>query len=472
MSETRQKTPRIRETGQNTLTAFHGSFGALADEISAEETKQRTRTYSEAHSDEIIAAIRALGSIERSVTVIDGPSGCGAAKLEAELQRGSSPWLITNLDENDSILGGDAKLREAIERAFRLYSPEIIFVLATPVVAINNDDIQSVVAELSDTLDIPVVPVYAAGFKSRAAVYGYDLAYHALAKHLLRVHPANPGTGEFLTIIGTAESHSAAPVLHELQEAGIPANLLAGTVSLQALRKAVHAKASLALTPDSSRFLQHELERAHGVAALQAAPPIGAANTEAWLAAALEAAGDGTEAGKAYIRERSAEAQATLARFRLEGRKAFIDLPLEQAAGIADLVAELGGSVAGIAVPHAGLPNGEELRRLQDKWPEAAVYVQQGQAFEKLNLLKKLAPDLYIGLSEGAVWAARAGIAAAALDNAGLYGFAAAEGLAARFAKALANPSLSGYIAGKAELSYQDSWLKRSAGWHVKMEVR
>lgn len=469
MSELRQKAPRIRETGHNTLTAYHGSFAALADEISAEETRQRIRTYTETDYDEIIYAIRALGAVARSATVIDGPAGCGAAKLEAMLQRGSSPWLITNLDENDSILGGDVKLREAIERAFRLYSPEVIFVIATPVVAINNDDIQSVVTELAETLGIPIVPVFATGFKSRAAVYGYDLAYHALFKHLLRDRPENTGGSEAVNVIGTTESGVVESIMNELRQVGVPVNNLTGSVTVDALRSAVHAKASIALTPDSGYFLQDELERSHGVAAIQAAAPIGIANTEAWLVAA---AGGVMDSAQAYIRSRSAEAQELVHRYPLNGRSVFIDLPAEQAAGLADLVGELGGIVAGIAVPHAGRPNRKELQGLQAKWSEASVYVQNGQPFEKLNVLKKLAPALYIGRAEGAVWAAKAGIAAAALDRAELYGFAAAEGLAARFSKALANPALSGYVSGGAGLSYQDSWLKKSANWHVKVEVR
>lgn len=63
------------------------------------------------------------------------------------------------------------------------------FILSTPVVAINNDDIQSAATEKEDQYGIPVVPVFASGFRSKTAVYGYDLVFHALAKYVLKEDP-------------------------------------------------------------------------------------------------------------------------------------------------------------------------------------------------------------------------------------------------------------------------------------------
>lgn len=470
MNEIRQKHPPVRESSQGTLTAYYGTFGGLAGELESGDPKQRIRTYSETGNDEVIYAARVLGSIANSVTIINGPSGCGAAKLEDYLRGGSSPFIVTNIDENDSILGGDDKLRKAIGDAYRLYNPALIFVIATPVIAINNDDILSVVTEWSDTLGIPVVPVFAAGFKSKAAVYGYDLAYHAIAKYVWSKNIRVPS--DFINLIGTAGAGSA-HILKDLQESGIRINNLTGqSIELDALLQAVNAKASIALDHDDAYYLQRVLEELYGVASLNPSAPIGIRNTERWLLAAGEAAGS-KETAKAYVLRAQNVLQPLLNSKPLADKKVFIDLPPEQAFSLTDLIEELGGEPSAIAVEQAGKLQADRIRSLQDRWKDIPVLVQPGQPFEKINMMGKLRNDLYIGRSENAVWAAKAGIPAVAADGLDLYGFGGAGIIADAAAKALQNTALSRYLSGSGGLSsYHESWLKKTTNWHIKVEVK
>ncbi|MDF2924040.1 MAG: oxidoreductase/nitrogenase component 1 [Paenibacillaceae bacterium] len=468
MNEIRQKLPKIREKRLSTLAAYHGSPEELALELGQEDVRQRIRTYSETTYDEIIYAVQALGAIRSSVTIINGPSGCGAAKLESSLRNGASPWLITNLEENDSILGGDDKLREAIERAYRHYRPDVIFVVTTPVIAINNDDVQSVVAELSDTLGIPVVPVYAAGFKSKNPVYGYDLVYHAIAKFLLSREETDKN--DRINVIATGETKTSG-IIGELKAAGIPVHPLAGPVKLADLKAAVSSKASIALDSNDANYLLRVLEEAYGVTSIGAAAPIGIANTGKWILAAADAAGTGA-AAEAYVARRQAASQAVLSSVDLTGKRVFVDLPPEKAFGVADLIAELGGEVAAIAVTHTESLHRQRLERAREAWGSAQIYIQQGQPFEKVNLLKKLQPDLYIGRSEDAAWALQAGIPAVAVDSLDLYGYEGAGRLALTLARRLQNTALVRYLSAGDDLPYQEGWLKKSAKWYVKQEVK
>ncbi|NGM85193.1 hypothetical protein G5B47_22575 [Paenibacillus sp. 7124] len=470
MNEIRQRLPRTREKRRGALTAFYGDSAALADELEKEETRQRIRTYSETGDDEVIGAIRLLGRIRGSVTIIHSPPGCGAIKLEDELRAGGSPWLITNIEENDSILGADDKLREAVDRAYRTWRPEIIFILATPVVAINNDDIQSAATEKEDQYGIPVVPVYAAGFRSKTAVYGYDLVFHALAKYVLKKDPdALPLPA--VNLIGTAGTKTS-HIIRDLDGAGISYNNLSGSLSIAALKQSLNAFASIAIDKDDSRFLLEWLEEAHGIVHLEETAPIGLAGTERWLLAAARSAGaaGSAEQVRAYIEEAKAAAVTDLEWHRLDGASVFIDLPPEQAFGVAEFVEELGGKVAALSLTHADSSHVVRLREWAGR-SNPQVFIQQGQPFEKINALGKLKPDLYIGRGEAAVWAARAGIAAAAVDSVDVYGFGGVQELAPLLTKALRNPSLSRYLSAGSS-SYRAGWLSKSVNWHIKQEVK
>lgn len=468
MNEIRQRFPRIREKSRGTLTAFFGDAAGLADELERDEPKQRIRTYSETYSDEVAGAIRLLGRVRGSVTIINGPAGCGGVKLEDELRAGGSPWLITNIEENDSILGADDKLKEAIGRAHRLWKPEILFILATPVVAINNDDIQSAAVEAEERLGIPVIPVYAAGFRSRTALYGHDLVYHALAKYVLGRSGAAEPKERRVNLTGGSGTKSGY-LLKDLAEAGISYNNVNSYFSLDDLKRSLNALASIPVDRDSSRYLLEYLEDSHGVPQLDVPAPIGLSGTERWLIAAAEAAGSGEQA-RAYAGRQRAAAEEALNEHRLDGVSVFVDLPPSQAFGVGERVRELGGEVAGFGLTHADRGHAAVLREWSRR-KNPRVLVHSGQPFEKLNALLKWRPDLYVGPGESAVWAAKAGIPAAASDSVDLYGFRGAAALAGLFAKALRNPAFSRYL-GAGDSSYREGWLSKSVNWHIKQEVR
>src|ERR1039457_2674514 len=184
MSPLRAKAPRSREKRLDTLGAWLGPVSAASAEFAVEDINQSIRNFAQSSHDDLLYALRILASIKDSITIIHGPRGCAAAGLYHELAGSSTRWVVTNLDERDTIMGADGKLRKAVTALHHRYHPAVIFIVANPVVAINNDDIQSVVEELYEDLDLPIVPIYVTGFASQSAVTGYDTMLHALLKYL------------------------------------------------------------------------------------------------------------------------------------------------------------------------------------------------------------------------------------------------------------------------------------------------
>lgn len=471
MSLLRQKRPLSREKRHNALSAYVGDVNRLLENLRQEENSQRIRTFSQAAFDEIIHVLTLVSAIDDAVIVINGPRGCGAALLyfDANSETGGR-WAVTNLNERDTIMGGDAKLRETVLAVYQRYRPRVIFVVATPVVSINNDDLQTVVEELTEELNIQIVPIYADGFKSRTGVTGFDLVMHALVKYLI---PENQGVkDDVLNLIAVTENRQDLGEIQRLLEAlGLKVNTLPRSANLQSLTQAARAKLSVSINPDFSDYLGKALEEKLHIPFLQPPLPVGIAGTQAWLTAIGTVLNLEKEVADLHARE-SRALDPLLEKRSLRNKRVYISLPASAALGTAGLVEELGGEVAGITVQYVDKLHEKKLTELAAKKPELRLHVAQGQPFEEANILNRLKPDLYIGIAGLAVWAAKTGIPAVSAENAGILGYRGISRLISCVDKALQNKFYVEKLAKHTASPYHNNWYQRSPDWYIKLEVR
>lgn len=470
MSPLRAKAPRSREKRLDTLGAWLGPVSAAAAEFAADAVVQRIRTFAQGSHDDLLYALRILATIKDSVTIIHGPRGCAAAGLYHAAAGSSTRWVVTNLDERDTIMGADGKLRKAVTALHHRYHPAVVFIVGNPVVAINNDDIQSVVEELHEELDLSIVPIYVTGFSSQNAVSGYDTALHALLKYLSGTSRAEE-KGQTVNLLSVAEhplDRTEAQGL--LQQLGLVLNVLPDASTAGAFRSAVAARASIPLCPDAPEYLGTILQEKYGVPLVSAPRPVGIEGTGRWLNAIGAALGTSTAAEELHVRK-SDEVRRLLGDFSLEGGRVYISLSSANAFSVLDLVEELGGEVAGVTVTHLDRLHTRQLDQLAARNPSIQIHVSDGQAFEELSILKKLAPDLYLGDATHIGQVARLGIPVVSLEAIGVIGYGGVIRLVRRIRAALGNRSFGDFLAG-AKLPYHEAWYRRSHNWHIKQEVK
>lgn len=471
MSLLKQKSPKIREKSLNALSAYLGDVHTLVRDLGTESVNQRIRTFSQSTYDETIYALRLLNNIIDAVTVIHAPRGCGAVQLYLNSADGNnSRWAVTNLNERDTILGADAKLRETVVFLYRRYKPSIVFIVATPAVAINNDDIQSVVEELSEELEVRIVPVYSDGFKSKNAVTGYDVASHSLLKYL--VGRNQEVKGNFVNLLSVAENrHDLAEVERLLYDLGVRANTLPDTACLENFAKAPQAKFSISINGDYSNYLGKALESEYGVQFVQPSLPVGINGTYQWLSAIGEATGLKDAVDDLHALE-SGELKQLIEKADLKNTKVYINLSASVAFGVAALVEELGGEVVGVTVEHVDSLHERQLTELLSRKPDLQLHVAHGQPFEETNILQRLKPDLYIGGFGQQVVAAKLGIPAVSLHNVGILGYTGVSRFVRLAAKALRNKAFVLQLAENSRLPYHDAWSQKSSNWYIKQEVK
>lgn len=469
MSPLRAKAPRSREKRLDTLGAWLGPVSAAATEFAAETINQRIRTFAQSSNDDLIYAMRILSGIRDSVTIIHGPRGCAATGLYHTLGGSNTRWAVTGLDERDTIMGADGKLRKAVTALHHRYHPQVIFIVANPVVAINNDDIQSVVEELHEELDLPIVPIYVSGFASQNAVTGYDTALHALLKYLAGKGTSEPNaTVNLLSVAERPEDRQEAVAL--LEQLGLELNVLPDDASIDAFKAAVAARASIPLCPDAPEYLGSILKEKYGIPLIDAPRPVGITGTGRWLVALGTALGvlGGVEE---LQRRKTDEVKQQLGDFSLKGTSVYISLSAALAFGVLELVEELGGEVAGVTITHLDRLHVRHLDELAVRNPELSLHVSDGQVFEEISILRKLAPALYIGDSLHVGQVARLGIPVVSLAEVGIVGYSGVVRLAGRIKSALANRSFGRALTAVAP-PYQEAWYRRSQNWHIKQEVK
>jgi nitrogenase molybdenum-iron protein alpha chain len=452
-----------------------GTIGDLQRDFTAPERHQRIRTLSQANADDILAALELLSSISETVIVVHGAIGCSAAA--ADFYRGGGFWYSTALNERDTILGGEEKLRTVLKRAWEEHHPRVIFVLGTPVVAINNDDINSIILELED-LDVRIISIMTDGFKSKTAVNGIDAVLHGLGRHLIegagqeadvlkreiRGSPDDLGSGDFINLIAVSENRRGVDALAQLVETvGFAVNIIPRFGSVTGILQAGKAKASIAVNDSRANVFLTGLEEKTGVVSVRTRTPIGPAAVSEWLSTLGKIIGGEDKVLKILEAERQ---KPVLGGQSLEGRKIFISLPTDEAAETALFLHSLGAEITGISIDFADETNRESLDRLP---AELFVHVGNGQIYELAGIFSKNPPDFYI--AENPAWAAEFGIIPLSVRQFALYGYEGAEELAAAIGRA-EHRCFADYLNKNLKSPYKEGWLKKNPNWHIKQEVK
>lgn len=469
MAAIRQKTAPVREKRLGSLSAWYGSVASLVREAEAGELIPRIRSFAQDAESDLAYALDLLATIRDAAIVVHGPAGC-AASLHAA--RGAAPnWLVTDIGERDSILGGDAKLRAAILAAHARFLPRAIFVVSTPVVIINNDDIETVSEELREALGLPVVPVYADGFRSRIAATGLDVVVHALVRHLVpdRAVAGQGAVGLLSLRENPANLAALRGLLGEigLQTIGFPRH-----ATVDELARIAAAPLLVSLNPGEGGYAGQVLAEALGIPHVAPPAPLGLGATASWLAAVARESGRAAQADSLIGRESARLSALIEGAHALRGRRVFLHLQADHALGLWQLARDLGLEVVGIKLPYldpAHVPALRDIASLQENLP---LLVGEGQAFEEIALLRSARPDLYIGPAAHLLPAARLGIATLPLDDLGYLGFDGVEKLLRQVARRLANPSFQRFLAEGESEPYSQNWRQKSAYWHIKHEVR
>jgi nitrogenase molybdenum-iron protein alpha chain len=473
-----------REKWTRALSHYHGTLASLLEDSAGNEPRsggtvkdtgkeiqQRVRTFSQSTPGEIIYALQALSAIRNSALVIHGAPGCSVSGLWFNPE-GKMPWYSTNLNESDTILGGEKKLRAAILRAHNENRPEIIFIVGTPINAINNDDIDSVILDMEKDISCRILYLEVNGFKTKNALSGYDTVYHGFLKNLVDSVKQTEKTGRpFINLLTVSEnSGNILAIVELLNRLDISCNILPRFSSLQSIRGASRALLSVSLNDGENDYFLTGLEERFDVPTLRTNAPIGTLASSDFFRK-ISSRFDRAVRAEELIKSEKQMVKELISRKPLAESRVFIDVDLHQAAGFSSLVMELGGEISGILISHLDFRNIDKLRELNFLPGNTPVIIAQGQQFEIVNVLAKHPADYFVGKSANAAVAAVSGTKPIVTDDLVYYGYAGIREFAGKVILANGNNAYGEFLRQYGGVPYSRIWRGRSGNWYVKVEV-
>lgn len=461
----------IRESRPYTYNDCGGDSLELSDAFRRRCLFAADRTFSQGLQCQEINSMSALMSLEESVFVVHSPQGCiGCASGGNDLyrvgqeHRGVKPIknariIVTNIDEKDVILGGEAKLREAIQLADSRYHPKLIFIFTSCACGIIGDDVDSVTADMQKSLSPILVPVHCEGFKSKICASGFDAAFIAVAKYILKGKRLPTEKGLINLFAPTSVSYKDQLEMESmLGVIGLHVNYIPFYSSLEKIRKIPAAEASTAICKVFADEFMKDLKETYGIPFSHTVMPIGVRNTDKWFLGIASLAGK-TDEARAYIEKEHARVLPELSKIRkrLAGKRVFICGGTGRSFAAAALVDDFGMKLVGLETPTYDDDAQIDIDYLGGIHNNFVVDVANMQPFEQVNLVNKLKPDVFIGVP---TWSSRLGVPTThVLDTKRpTMGYDGILYLGNKIADQVENPGFNKNLAKHARLPYKQSW--------------
>lgn len=466
----------VREVRLGSITGFSGTAGELVRCSREGKLSEMTRSFSQCMGCSSGNAFCQLSMIQDAAVVNHAPVGCAGDAFEfnfvyrvEQMSRGLPATIgrfySTNLEERDTVFGATQKLAETVREVYRRITPNAIFVTTSCASGIIGDDVEGTANELTEELGVPVVACFCEGFKSKVWTTGFDAAYHSIVRKIVK--PPKTKNNK-VNIINFWGSHIFDDILRPL---GYEPKYVVPFSTIADLETISESAASIQICQTLGTYLGASLEQVYGVPEIKAPPAYGVAGTDAWY----------RELGRILNREQEVEEiirkeherilpKIEEYRKKFNGKTAYLTAGAAHGHAIIAILRELGLSVQGAAIFHHDpiYDNGDESSDLLAH--DVKTYgdvpnfnVCNKQAYELVNILRRMKPDLMIARHGGmTVWGAKLGIPSLLIgDEQFGFGYQGILNYAGRIEDALDSREFVSNLSKHSSMPYTDWWLKQ-----------
>lgn len=468
----------IRESRLGSSNGFVGTAKELCDKSRKNRFCERKRSFSQCLECSSSRALSMLVMIQDAAVINHAPLGCSADFAEfnftnrAEQIRRKIPLknvnlLSTNLQEKDMVYGGGAKLEATIRDAYIRFRPKAIFVTASCASGIIGDDVSGITDALEEELGIPVVYVSCEGFKSQIWATGFDSAFHAIVRKIVK--PPVKKKKDLINVINFWGSDIFTDLFGKI---GLRPNYIVPFSKIEQLKKISEAAATVQVCSTLGTYLAAALEQEYGVPEVKSPPPYGLKGTDEFLRELGRLTGKESrvEIVIKQERERIAEELQEL-RDELRGKKVYVSAGAAHGHSLLALLRDLEMEVAGAGIFHHDpcFDNGDErsdaLKHVVDNYGDVRNFsVCNKQVFELVNVLSRLRPDLLVVRHGGlAAWGVNLGIPTLLVgDEQFGIGYQGILNYGNKIIDVLETKEFVENVAAHSELPYTSWWMEQS----------
>jgi nitrogenase molybdenum-iron protein alpha chain len=466
----------IRESRPNRYNDL-GSTGESAEsDFKNGCLKKADRSFAQGLQCQQINSMAALMSLEDSVFIAHSPQGCvGCTSLAVDQYRVGQAHrgvkhirnpriIVSNLDQNNVIFGGESKLRKAVEDAVERYHPKLIFVFASCASGIIGDDIDAIVKDIQQDTDALVIPIHCEGFKSKICASGFDAAFISINKYILKQERLEKREGLINLFAPVSISYADQVEMERMISLlGLHVNYIPFFSSLEKIKEIPAAQASTSICKVFADEFMKTLYEDYDIPYSHTVMPIGVRNTDIWFRGIAGVVGKEKEAEEIIQREHERILPLVESiKNRLKGKRVFICGGTGRSFAAAALIDDFGMKLVGLETPTYDEDAQADIEYLNTIHSDYVIDIANMQPFEQVNLVKKLKPDVFIGVPE---WAAKLGIPTThVLDmKRPTMGYDGLLFLGNKIADQLENPGFNVKLSQHIKLPYRDSWYQEDA---------
>ncbi|OPX43066.1 nitrogenase molybdenum-iron protein alpha chain [Ruminiclostridium hungatei] len=434
------------------------------------------RSFAQGLQCQQINSMSALMSLEDSVFISHSPQGCVGCSIMAvdmyrvgQAHRGiknirNPKIIVTNIDQKSVVFGGEQKLRDSVKKAIERYNPELIFIYASCASGIIGDDIDAISADLQKETNSVIVPIHCEGFKSKICASGFDAAFLAINKHILKYEKLPKEKGLVNLFAPTTISYADQTEMERmLSLIDVKVNYIPFYSSLDKIKTIPQAEASTSICKVFADEFMKTLWEDYEIPYSHTVMPIGIHNTDKWYRGIAKVLGKEKEVEEIIAKEHERiEPLVEKLKARLHGKRVFICGGTGRSFAAAALIDDFGMELVGLETPTYDEDAQVDIEYLNEIHEDFILDIANMQPFEQVNLLKKLKPDAFIGVPQ---WAAKLGIPTThVLDGKRpTMGYDGLLFLGNKIADQLENPGFNIKLSQHVKLPYKDSWYEEDA---------
>ena len=472
-----------RENRLGSITGYNGDLMDLVNQSRCGTLRNKERCFSQSSTCLSSCAIGQLAGIRDVAVIYHTPAGCTTVapgtnvlmrQLASRIGETTNTVIIgSDMDENDTVFGALDAVRDIIRKTYENYQPKAIFIASSCVSGVIGEDIDSLVDELDDELDIPVIAVHCEGFKSRIWASGFDISDHAVLQGIVKPPKEKRPVINFKNFFESERNQ----ITEIFAGFGVKPQFLYVNSTVAELEHISESLATVCICGTLGTYLGNALEELYGVPYIRTVNPLGAAGFEAWLRE-IGRVIDKSQEVETYIeRERAIYLpQIEEVKKELNGLTAVIGMGPGYTYEVTRVLQELGIKVTWAAAWHYDYKYDNQeippaLDYLQNNSPDnIKLSVADQQNYEVMNILNEYQPDLYFSRHPGStVWAVKQGIAAIYVaDEYMIFGYRGMLSFAKTVLDTVKNRSFEKNLAARVKLPYTDWWYQQSNGALLK----
>ena len=464
----------IRESRPNRYNDL-GSTGSQAEkDFKNGCLKKADRSFAQGLQCQQINSMAALMSLEDSVFIAHSPQGCvGCTSMAVDQYRVGQAHrgvkniknpriIVSNLDQNNVIFGGEDKLKKAVADTTLRYHPKLIFVFASCASGIIGDDIDAILRKLQEETQALLIPIHCEGFKSKICASGFDAAFLSINQYILKKEKLEKKKGLINLFAPVSISYSDQKEMERmLSLLGLKVNYIPFYSSLEKIKEIPAAEASTSICKVFADEFMKTLYEDYKIPYSHTVMPIGVRNTDIWFRGIAGIVGKEKEAEEIIQREHERILPLVESiKDRLKGKRVFICGGTGRSFAAAALIDDFGMVLVGLETPTYDEDAQADIEYLNTIHSDYVIDIANMQPFEQVNLVKRLKPDVFIGVPE---WAAKLGIPTThVLDmKRPTMGYDGLLFLGNKIADQLENPGFNVKLSQHVKLPYKESWYEK-----------